>query len=67
MCGLPGPDDRKSPQPIAKRLGLAGYGQLQHFISSPPSDDAPLWTELTRLEHRPISLQRSSLSGIALH
>jgi len=42
--GLLGPGERKSMQPMAARLGLAGHDQLQHFIASPAWDDGPLWT-----------------------
>ena len=34
LRGLLGPGDRKSLQPMAARLGLAGHDQLQHFIAS---------------------------------
>ncbi|SEP51315.1 DDE superfamily endonuclease [Methylobacterium sp. ap11] len=33
---------------MAERLGLSGHDQLQHFITSPVWDDAPLWSELAR-------------------
>src|SRR3954453_5639158 len=42
LPGLPGPDGRKSLQPLAARLGLGGHDQLQHFIASPAWDDEPL-------------------------
>ncbi len=35
LRGLLGPGERKSLQPMAARLGLSGYDQLQHFIASP--------------------------------
>jgi len=50
--GLLGPGDRKSLQPMARRLGLPGHDELQHFIASPAWDDAPLWTELARQADR---------------
>ena len=43
-----GPGERKSLQPMAARLGLAGHDQLQHFIASPAWDDGPLWTVLAQ-------------------
>ena len=46
LRGLLGPGARKSLQPMATRLGLAGHDQLQHFVSSPAWNDAPLWTVL---------------------
>jgi hypothetical protein len=42
LQGLLGPDGRKSVQPLAARLGLGGHDQLQHFVTSPAWDDAPL-------------------------
>src|SRR5918912_296467 len=42
LHGLPGPDGRKSLQPLAARLGLGGHDQLEHFIASPAWNDAPL-------------------------
>jgi SRSO17 transposase len=42
LHGLLGPDGRKSPQPLAARLGLGGHDQLQHFVASPAWDDEPL-------------------------
>jgi SRSO17 transposase len=44
--GLLGSGGRKSVQPMAERLGLAGHDQLHHFISSRAWDDAPLWRVL---------------------
>ena len=41
LRGLLGPGERKSLQPMAARLGLAGHDQLQHFIASPAWDDGP--------------------------
>ena len=48
LRGLLGPGERKSLQPMAARLGLAGHDQLQHFIASTAWDDEPLWTVLSR-------------------
>ena len=48
LHGLLGPGARKSLQPMAAGLGLAGHDQLQHFIASPAWDDAPLWTVLAQ-------------------
>lgn len=48
LRGLLGPGERKSMQPMATRLGLAGHDQLQHFIASPTWDDMPLWTVLAQ-------------------
>lgn len=48
LRGLLGPGERKSLQPMAARLGLAGHDQLQHFVASSAWDDAPLWTVLAR-------------------
>jgi hypothetical protein len=47
LQGLLGPDERKSLQPMAARLGLPGRDQLQHFITTLIRltwDDGPLWT-----------------------
>lgn len=52
LRGLLEPGDRKSRQPMAARLGLAGHDQLQHFIASPAWDDAPLWSEVARQADR---------------
>ncbi len=48
LRGLLGPGERKSPQPMALRLGLSGHDQLQHFIASPTWDDGRLWSVLAR-------------------
>ena len=48
LRGLLGPGERKSLQPMAARLGLSGYDQLQHFIASPAWDDGPLWSALAQ-------------------
>jgi SRSO17 transposase len=42
LCGLLGPGERKSLQPMAARLGLRGHDQLHHFVTSAAWDDAPL-------------------------
>src|SRR4051794_12581597 len=42
LRGLLGPGERKSLQPMAAGLGLKGHDQLQHFVTSPAWDDAPL-------------------------
>jgi SRSO17 transposase len=52
LQGLLGPGERKSLQPMAARLGLAGHDQLQHFIASPAWDDGPLWTVLAQQADR---------------
>jgi SRSO17 transposase len=52
LRGLLGPGERKSLQPMARRLGLCGHDQLQHFIASPAWDDGPLWAELARAADR---------------
>ena len=39
LRGLLGPSERKSLQPMAASLGLAGHDQLQHFVASPAWDD----------------------------
>src|SRR5262245_7743093 len=43
---LIGPGDRKSIQPMAKRLALGEYDQLHHFIAAGVWDAAPVETEL---------------------
>jgi SRSO17 transposase len=52
--GLLGPDGPKSIQPMAERLGLSGYDQLHHFITSPAWDDAPLWGVLAEQADRQV-------------
>lgn len=52
--GLLGSGGRKSVQPMAERLGLAGHDQLHHFISSRAWDDAPLWRVLAEQVDRQI-------------
>ena len=46
VSGLIGPGDRKSIQPMAKRLALGECDQLHHFIAAGVWDAAPLEAEL---------------------
>src|SRR5215471_17209453 len=46
VSGLIGPGDRKSVQPMAKRLALGACGQLHHFIAAGVWDATPVETEL---------------------
>src|ERR1700738_5654388 len=46
VAGLIGPGDRKSVQPMARRLAPGDYDQLHHFIADGVWDAAPLETEL---------------------
>jgi SRSO17 transposase len=46
VSGLIGPGDRKSIQPMAKRLALGEYDQLHHFIAAGVWDATPVETEL---------------------
>src|SRR5438309_7545466 len=46
VAGLIGPGDRKSIQPMAKRLALGECDQLHHFIAAGVWDAAPLEAEL---------------------
>jgi SRSO17 transposase len=46
VMGLIGPDDRKSVQPMAERLGPGDFDQLHHFVAAGVWDAAPLETEL---------------------
>src|SRR6476661_7945684 len=46
VSGLIGPGDRKSVQPMAKRLALGACDQLHHFIAGGIWDGGPLETEL---------------------
>src|SRR5262245_39620621 len=46
VSGLIGPGDRKSIQPMAKRLALGECDQLHHFIAAGIWDATPLETEL---------------------
>jgi SRSO17 transposase len=46
VLGLIGPGDRKSIQPMAKRLALGECDQLHHFIAAGVWDATPVETEL---------------------
>jgi SRSO17 transposase len=46
VSGLIGPGDRKSIQPMAKRLAAGDYDQLHHFIAAGIWDAKPVETEL---------------------
>src|SRR5215467_10740724 len=46
VSGLIGPGDRKSIQPMARRLALGECDQLHHFIAAGAWDAAPVETEL---------------------
>ena len=46
VAGLIGPGDRKSVQPMAKRLAPDDYDQLHHFVSAGVWGTAALETEL---------------------
>src|SRR5256885_14576904 len=46
VSGLIGPGDRKSVQPMAKRLVLGEYDQLHHFIDAGVWEASPVETEL---------------------
>lgn len=46
VSGLIGPGDRKSIQPMARRLALGACDQLHHFIAAGVWDAGPLETEL---------------------
>jgi SRSO17 transposase len=46
VSGLIGPGDRKSVQPMAKRLALGACDQLHHFIAAGVWDAVPMETEL---------------------
>src|SRR5436189_4781861 len=46
VSGLIGPGDRKSIQPMARRLALGECDQLHHFIAAGVWDAAPLEAEL---------------------
>ena len=46
VSGLIGPGDRKSIQPMAKRLALGECDQLHHFIAAGVWDPSPLEREL---------------------
>lgn len=59
--GLLGPDEGKSVQPMAQRLGLPGHDQLHHFLSSTAWDDAPLWRVLADAAGRLVGGKRAVL------
>ncbi len=46
LSGLIGPGDRKSIQPMVRRLALGACDQLHHFIAAGVWDAVPLETEL---------------------
>jgi len=46
VSGLIGPGDRKSVQPMAKRLVLGEYDRLHHFIAAGVWEASPVETEL---------------------
>ena len=46
VSGLIGPGDRKSIEPMARRLALGGCDQLHHFIAAGVWDAGPLEAEL---------------------
>ena len=46
VSGLIGPGDRKSIQPMARRLAVGDYDQLHHFIAAGVWDAGPLEIEL---------------------
>jgi SRSO17 transposase len=46
VSGLIGPGDRKSIQPMAKRVAVGDYDQLHHFIAAGVWDAGPVQTEL---------------------
>lgn len=52
VAGLIGPGERKSLQPIARRLAPADYDQLHHFVAVSPWDETPLEAELLAQAHR---------------
>src|SRR3954464_7644568 len=52
LAGLIGPGDRKSVQPMARRLGLGGHDQLHHFVGGsavgiPPRSRPSSWPRPT--------------------
>jgi SRSO17 transposase len=58
VSGLIGPGDRKSIQPMAKRLTLGDCDQLHHFIAAGVWEASPVETELRTPHsrfHRPSS------------
>src|SRR6516225_8342116 len=52
VSGLIGPGDRKSVQPMAKRLALRACDQLHHFIAAGVWDATPVETELLAQANR---------------
>src|SRR5207244_7329172 len=46
VSGLIGPGDGKSIQPMAERLALGDYNQLQHFIAAGVWDASPVETDV---------------------
>jgi SRSO17 transposase len=54
VAGLIGPDDRKSTQPMAERLGLPSHNALHHFISAGVWNATPLEAALLCEADRPI-------------
>ena len=49
VSGLIGPGDRKSIQPMARRLGFGEYDQLHHFIAAARSVKTELLVQADRL------------------
>jgi SRSO17 transposase len=52
LAGLIGPGERKSVQPMSRRLGLGSHDRLHHFIAVGPWDAAPLEEELLAQANR---------------
>ena len=52
VAGLIGPGDRKSVQPMARRLGLANHDGLHHFVAAGAWEAGPLEAELLRQADR---------------
>ena len=52
IAGLIGPGERKSIQPMARRLGLGTHDGLHHFVSAKGWDTAPLEAELLAQANR---------------
>jgi SRSO17 transposase len=46
VAGLIGPGERKSVQPMARRLGLNSHDRLHHFVSAGTWDRTPVEAEL---------------------
>src|SRR3954453_5961693 len=61
LRGLLGPSERKSLQPMAASLGMAGHDRLQHFVASPAWDDAPLWLVLAEQADRLVGGPKAAL------